>query len=283
VALRPRRLSVTEIQTWLEDPYAIYARHVLNLRKLEPLEQATDAADYGSLVHDGLKLFLEEVGHAWPVNAPARLREKLELALRQAELRPALSEWWTPRLHRIADWVCAQEQHRRSLSRPLHLAVEKDGAWQLHGPAGPFELRGRADRIERHEGGRLAILDYKTGTPPSQKSVAAGFAPQLPLEAAMAAAGAFGPELAGATAELTYWHLTGGFEPGEARPLYNNDADQIAAAVTAAAANLRALIAEFDTPDRAYLSQPHPGRPPRFPDYAQLARVAEWDLSGDAE
>ncbi len=283
VALRPRHLSVTEIQTWLEDPYAIYARHVLNLRKLEPLEQATDAADYGSLVHDGLKLFLDEVGHHWPVNAPARLREKLELALRQAELRPALAEWWTPRLHRIADWVCAQELDRRCRSRPLHLAVEKDGAWQLHGPAGPFELRGRADRIERHEGGRLAILDYKTGTPPSQKSVAAGFAPQLPLEAAMAAAGAFGPELAGATAELIYWHLTGGFEPGEARPLYNNDADQIAAAVTAAAANLRALIAEFDSPDRAYLSQPHPGRPPRFPDYAQLARVAEWDLSGDAE
>ena len=58
VALRPRRLSVTEIETWLRDPYAIYARHILRLGALDPLEQATDAADYGSLVHGGLHRFL---------------------------------------------------------------------------------------------------------------------------------------------------------------------------------------------------------------------------------
>ena len=69
-------------------------------------------------------------------------------------------------------------------------------------PGGLFRLIGRADRIERRREGGLAILDYKTGTPPSQKEVDAGLAPQLLLEAAMAAAGAFGEGIAGAAEEL---------------------------------------------------------------------------------
>ncbi|HEY2133475.1 MAG TPA: double-strand break repair protein AddB [Acetobacteraceae bacterium] len=280
LALRPRRLRVTDVQTWLEDPYAIYARYVLKLNKLRPLEEATDAADYGSLVHRGLELFLAEHGHRWPPGAPARLREKMDTALREADLRPALLEWWTPRLHRIVDWVCEQERDRRANIAPSAIATEQDGEWTLDVPGG-FTLRGRADRIERRPDGTLAILDYKTGTPPSNAQVQAGFAPQLPLEAAMAAAGAFGPALCGGAAELTYWHLTGGYQPGETRMLFKGDADAIAEAVAVADSKLRALIAAFDDPARAYLSQPHPGRAPRFSDYGQLARVAEWDLSGD--
>ena len=50
----------------------------------------------------------------------------------------------------------------------------------------------------------------------------------------MAEAGAFGPELAGETAELVYWHLTGGFVPGEERTILRADAARIAAAVATA-------------------------------------------------
>ncbi|MCW3477814.1 PD-(D/E)XK nuclease family protein, partial [Limobrevibacterium gyesilva] len=281
VKLRPRSLRVTEIQTWLEDPYAIYARHVLKLEKLKPLEEETDAADYGSLVHKGLELFLRDAGAAWPPDARARLRQAMDRALQEAGLRPALAEWWAPRLRRIADWVVGQETERRSLVAPAAIVTEAKGEWQLPVPdSGGFRLRGRADRIERRPDGRLAILDYKTGAPPSQKQVDAGFAPQLPLEAAMAAAGAFGDALRGDTAELTYWHLTGGFEPGGARTLFKGDPAAIAAAVATARDKLCDLILAFYDPARAYLSQPHPGRAPRFSDYAQLARVAEWDLSG---
>jgi len=38
VAARPRRLSVTQIATWMQDPYAIYARQVLRLNRLDPIE-----------------------------------------------------------------------------------------------------------------------------------------------------------------------------------------------------------------------------------------------------
>jgi ATP-dependent helicase/nuclease subunit B len=280
LVLRPRRLRVTEIQTWLEDPYAIHAGHILKLHKLRPLEEATDAADYGSLVHRGLEFFFTEAGAGWPADAPARLREKMDLALREAGLRPALMEWWTPRLHRIADWVCAREVERRSLAAPSVVSIECTGEWRLDVPGG-FILRGRADRIERRGDGALAIFDYKTGAPPTEAQVERGLAPQLPLEAAMAAAGAFGEALRGPTGELAYWHLTGGFSPGEERALFKGNADAIAAAIDTAETMLRRLIAAYDEPNRPYLSQPHPGRLPRFSDYRQLARVDEWNLAGD--
>lgn len=281
VALRPRRLSVTEIETWLTDPYAIYARHILRLRPLDPLEQETDAADYGTVVHAGLHRFLAEHAHRWPARAAEKLRAAMEYELHAARLRPALAEWWRPRLHRIADWVCDTERDRRALQPLAALATEVKGAWDLPTPRG-FRLTGRADRIERRADGTLAILDYKTGQPPTQAEIDAGFAPQLLLEAAMAADGAFAG-IQGTATELAYWHLTGGYEPGRLRLVSKGDPARIAAAVAAARQSLHDLVLAFEDPARPYLSQPHAARAPRFSDYAQLARVAEWSLSGEEE
>ncbi len=281
VALRPRKLSVTEIETWLRDPYAIYARHVLRLAALRPLDEATDAAEYGTLVHGGLHHFLAEFGERWPADAAERLRRAMLRALAEADLREALTAWWAPRLERIAAWVAQIETERRAAHPPVALVPESSGTLELARPGGLFRLSGRADRIERRRDGGLAILDYKTGTPPSQKEVDAGLAPQLLLEAAMAAEGAFGDGIGGVAEELTYWHLTGGFRAGEERTLFKGDAAAIAAAVVDARAALCSLIDAYDAPDRCYLSQPQPGYAPRFSDYAQLARVAEWAAAGD--
>ena len=280
-ASRPRKLSVTEIETWLRDPYAIYARHILHLRPLKPLDEATDAADYGSLVHDGMRLFLAEFEARWPPNAADRLRRAMMRALAEAGLREALARWWEPRLDRIADWVAEVETARRSIHRIETLRPEASGEVSLQRPGGRFLLTGRADRLERRDDGLLAILDYKTGTTPTQKQVDSGLAPQLLLEAAMAAAGAFGTEFAGNAGELVYWHLTGGYEPGEVRSLFKGDAAAIAAAVASARDSLGTLIDAYDQSERCYLSQPHPARAPRFSDYAQLARIAEWSAAGE--
>jgi len=283
VALRPRQLSVTEIETWLRDPYAIYARRVLKLNALRPLDEATDAADYGSLVHAGMHHFLDRFGTRWPPDAADQLRRAMARALAEADLREALTAWWAPRLERIADWVAKVEAERRGVHPPVALVTEASGMLELARPGGLFRLSGRADRIERRQGGGLAILDYKTGTPPTQKEVEAGLSPQLPLEAAMAAAGAFGEAVSGMSEELAYWHLSGGFRPGELRSLFDGDPGAIATRVAEARDALCALIDAYDQPERRYLSQPQPGLAPRFSDYAQLARVAEWAAAGDDE
>ncbi len=276
IALRPRKLSVTEIETWLRDPYAIHARHILRLRKLDPLEQAADAADYGSIVHAGLHRFFARIGLGWPADAAEQLMADMDAALDDAEMRPALAAWWRPRLRRIAAWAAEAERDRRAVVRPTLISPEVKGVWTIDAPAGPFTLQGRADRIERRPDGTIAILDYKTGAPPTSTQVAEGRAPQLPLEAAMAEAGAFGAELAGPVTDLTYWHIAGGYEPGAAKPLFQGKAEKIAAATEMARESFKGLVASFDDAARAYLSQPSPGAAPRFSDYARLARVAEW-------
>jgi ATP-dependent helicase/nuclease subunit B len=281
LAKRPRQLSVTAIETWLRDPYAIHARYILKLNAVKPLDEATDAADYGSLVHDGLHRFLRRHGAVWPADAAGELRLAMAQALGEAGLRQALVAWWSPRLERIADWVAETEAERRTSRAPAAIATEAKGAIDLLRPGGRFRLTGRADRIERYDDATLAILDYKTGAPPSQKDVEAGLAPQLLLEAAMALDGGFGPDLCGTTATLLYWRLSGGLDPGESVPLYRKNLAAIPDAVIDARNRLCDLIDAFDQSDRAYLSRPHPGLAPRFSDYEQVARVAEWSAAGD--
>ena len=54
-----------------------------------------------------------------------------------------------------------------------------------------FTLTVRADRIECLADGRYAILDYKTGAPPTERQVRTGLSPQLTLEAAILRQGGF--------------------------------------------------------------------------------------------
>jgi ATP-dependent helicase/nuclease subunit B len=282
LALRPRRLSVTAVETWMRDPYAIHARYILRLEKLPPLDEETDAADYGDLVHTALHRFLTEAGTSWPPAAEATLRRAMERALARAGVRPALIAWWTPRLFRIAAWVAAREVERRSVSPPVELRSEVAGEVVLEQPGGAFRLTGRADRIERRGDGRLSILDYKTGTLPSRAAIDHGFAAQLPLEAAMAERGGFGAAFRGAAAELLYWRLTGGLSAGEELSLFQRKTDDLATEIGKAWDGLRQLIDRFDA-GSPYLSHPNAAWAPRFADYAQLARVAEWSMAGEDE
>ena len=275
-SLRPRRYSVSDIERLICDPYAIYADKILRLEPLKPIEQETDALDIGIVVHAGIERFLREVGTAWPADGLRRLQLAMQVQSIAAGLRPALAAWWAPRLQRIAEWICAEEARRRAAGAPARLATEQKGVWKV----GRFTLTGRADRLEIRADGSLAILDYKTGVAPSEKAVTNGTAPQLPLEAGMAAAGGFGEAFARKLSEVTYWKLSGGRKPGEVRTLQGAAVESMAEDATELLAE---LLDDFDWPDRPYPHHPHPARKPRFPEYAQLARALELAAADDED
>lgn len=266
VAARPRRLSVTQVETLIRDPYAIYARHVLGLRALDPIDADPGGAERGRFVHDALDAFLRAFPDALPEDAYGKLMAIGEAALGRMSERPGVRAFWWPRFERVAHWFVERERGRRD--GIAHTATELTGRLDFQAPAGPFTLTARADRIDVTVDGRAEIIDYKTGAVPSRKDVAMGLAPQLPLEAAILAAGGFEGIGPASDPDLVYWRLSGGDPPGEEAPV---DADP-----AAARAGLERLIGQFDDPAIPYIPQPHADRAPAFSDYEHLERLAEY-------
>ena len=266
VAARPRRLSVTQVETLIRDPYAIYARHVLGLKALDPIDADPGGAERGRFVHDALDTFLRAFPDTLPEDAYGELTTIGEAALGRMSERPGVRAFWWPRFERVARWFVEHERRRRA--GIANTATELAGHIQFQAPAGAFTLTARADRIDVTVDGRAEIVDYKTGAVPSRKDVAAGIAPQLPLEAAILAAGGFEGIGPASDPGLAYWKLSGGDPPGEEAPV---DADP-----AGARAGLERLIGQFDDPAIPYIPQPHPDRAPPFSDYEHLERLAEY-------
>ena len=274
VAVRPRQLSVTRIETWIADPYAIYAREILRLRPLDPVDADPSAAERGSIIHRILDAFVREHPDTLPPDAEARLLALGWAQFEAAGTRPGVLAFWWPRFERIARWFLAEERSRRPALRPL--ATEVNGVLDFDAPAGPFRLTAKADRIDRTEAGALEIIDYKTGGVPAKRHVKDGRSPQLSLEAAIAAAGGFAGVDAAEVAALAYWQLSGAETAGEITAI-DDDASALA---LAAADGLQALVERFDDPVTPYHPVPRPALAPRWNDYAHLARHKEWSVPG---
>ncbi|HEY3918670.1 MAG TPA: double-strand break repair protein AddB [Stellaceae bacterium] len=279
-AARPRKLSITEIETWRRDPYAIYARHVLRLKALEPLDADPGAADRGIVIHDALANFLKAYPKQLPGDAMTRLLALGEQSFGPLLARPGIWAFWWPRYRRIAEWIAALEAERRPLLDDV--LAEINGKMTLDAPGGPFEIVGRADRIERRRDGTVAIVDYKTGGVPEVGEIAEGFTPQLALEAAMIEQGGFTGIAKSAVGELAYWKLGGGDPAGKVMRRADEPAE-LRALIDRTLAGMKELIAAFDDPTRPYLAMPRLDRAPRYSDYAHLERVKEWQAGEEEE
>jgi ATP-dependent helicase/nuclease subunit B len=276
VAVRPRKLSVTEIETWLRDPYAIYGRHVLRLRPLGPLDEPVGPLERGTALHRALEIFIGRYPGGLPDDAAAILAKVADEVFAELSVPKAALALWRPRFLGAARWFVAYEQSRRADIIGSHLEVK--GKRLFAAPGGDFELRGVADRIDLLRDGGAAILDYKTGALPSAKQVEQLLSPQLPLEAAILSEGGF-EGLGRLTAEqLIYLRLSGGAKPGEERCI--EKAPELAARAVAA---LASRIAWFDEETTPYLPRVRPYLAEIAGDYDHLARVREWSPSGWVE
>jgi ATP-dependent helicase/nuclease subunit B len=277
VAARPRRLSVTEIETWLRDPYAIYARRILKLEPLDPLDAEIGALERGTLIHKALERFVRTFPDGPPEGAELRFVEIADSVFAENNIPKAALALWRPRFVRAAHWFVGVERSRRANVVRAH--VELRGEMTFAAPGGAFLLYGRADRIDELTYGNGAIIDYKTGAPPSDKQVIRIIAAQLPLEAAMLAEGGFSDAGKLTPLELVYVRFAGGANPGDVR-IVKADASELA---VKAKELLVARVAEFDDPERAYPPRVMPYRVTIPGDYDHLARVKEWSASGWGE
>ena len=269
IEARPKSLPITDIEKWVRDPYAIYARRVLGLKPLDPLDAEIGPMERGTLVHEALEIFTNKFPGALPDDAVSQLDAIAADVFEKYRTPKSAQALWRPRFLRAAAWFVAEERARRAGIKQSLTEVES-AKWPV---TKDFTVYGIADRIDLLTAGGAAILDYKTGKPPRPPQIKAFLAPQLLLEAAMLEAGAF--EAAGkqTARELLYVWFSGGRDAGEIQPV---DLSLVAETV----ARLKAFIAKFADPGTPYRPRVAPYRADISGDYDHLARVREWSLSG---
>lgn len=257
---RLRRLSVTQVETLIRDPYAVYARRILGIEALRPIGYVASHAERGSAVHKAIERFEDGADHAL-------FSDLLDEELRLAGIPPERRAAERARLGISVAALIAWFGERRKLGGAIHR--ERKGVLVVNG----VELSGIADRIEIAPG-HVAILDFKTGAPATLNQVKSGLSPQLPLEAAMLARGAFDGVPAATATELSYWRF-GNADPTP-KPL---DLDAMEEAEKALKA-FEGLLQRYAQSDQPFLSKPRVQFIKPYDEYDHLARRKEW---ADAE
>ena len=198
-------ISATGLDRLRSDPYQFYASAILRLKRIDGLDVQPSAAWRGEAVHAILE-------HWHMAGAPAgQLVEAANRVLDRMSAHPLARVLWRPRLVAALEWIDAEV---------VRLAEEEGRSVALSEEWGHIDVKGvrvlsRADRIDRMADGRLAIVDYKTGKPPSRSMVQQGFALQLGVIGLIAREGGF-QGVHGEPERFEYWSFgsnkaSGGF------------------------------------------------------------------------
>jgi len=278
---RPHALSVTAIEDWLRDPYTIYAKYILRLMPLDPVDTPPGARDRGTVIHGAIGDYTEKFAARPPADPLKELLRLGEKHFAKLEDFPEARAFWWPRFVRIARWFAKWDEIRRANIQKLHAEIQ--GKIEIPVGEGTFTLSARADRIERLSDGKYVIVDYKTGRVPGHDEVKAGFAPQMTLESAILRKGGF-PDIpvGGSVAALAYVAIKGGEPAGELRIVKLKDSSPDEEA-DAALAKLARNAKKFLIDGEPYKSLVSPQWKTHYGDYDHLARVKEWSATGGGE
>lgn len=255
VDVRPKKLFVTDVEKLIKNPYEIYAKHILRLTPLQPLNAHTEPKDFGILIHE----LLEE----WTLGKLGNFEEafvKGNILLQQYMGNAPYKNIWKNKLKKILEWVYVQPIIDKTLfaevTGQLVISLEKEN----------FTLCAKADRIEVQDV-NAQIIDYKTGVVPSDKDMETKASVQMPLQSLILQYGSF----AGITAKptgLAFWDL--GSDPCSVHP-YQGDIQEL---IRTTLAGIKKLLHDYTQEETAYIplvsSYPYPGS------YDHLSRVQEW-------
>jgi ATP-dependent helicase/nuclease subunit B len=245
---------------------------------LKPLGAEPDPAMRGSLVHRAVHDFASAFPDALPDDIEGELIKLADGYFNELGGSPRVEAFWRPAFQLFARWFAATEPGRRA--EITRTCTEMRGALDL---PEEFRLTARADRIDIHTDGEATIYDYKTGSVPKPKHVDEMSSPQLPLEAAIAAAGGFADLGRLRVKGLRYIRASGRNDGGEDNEAANADAQTLA---EKALEDLRKLVVKYADPETPYEVKRRRGpafaNAYRYDEYEHLARVKEW-LTLDTE
>lgn len=280
--LMPKGFRITDIETLRRDPYALYAREILRLDPLEPLDRPINAADRGTAIHDALGDYTK----AYPQTPPANPRETLldfgRKAFSGLASAAEYETFWWPRYCQTVDWFLDWDAGQRADGSDIHAEIDGKMTVPLAG-GGEVSFRGRADRIEHHPDASFSVIDYKTGVVPTVKQVHAGLSPQLTLTAALVMRGGFAAIKAKRPNRLDYIKLNIR-EGGDVRSRTTKmDAEAVETLINRHWDGTLTLINALFNQGAGFGARLHPKNNASVGDYDHLSRVKEWSVGGDDE
>lgn len=266
-------ISATALDRLRGDPYQFYASAILRLSAIDQLDAEPSAAWKGIAVH--------EILDAWH-RAGAKVGELQSLARRvldEKSAHPLARALWQPRLLAALQWVDSEIAAQRDAGR-MTLATEAKGSIERQG----IRIHGRADRIDRIADDILAIVDYKTGRPPSARMVEKGYALQLGLLGLIARAGGF-EHIAGEPERFEYWSLAKnkdefGFVEEPILEGRKKSGIPRGEFLEVSERYLDDALNRWILGDEAFVARLNPDYP-GYADYDQLMRLDEWQSRGD--
>ncbi|MBQ8481842.1 MAG: PD-(D/E)XK nuclease family protein [Alphaproteobacteria bacterium] len=271
---RPRKLTASQVEILMRDPYSVYAKEILKLEPLKKLDREKEVFDFGIMVHKVLEEFNKKYyGEYYPENAAEILMKSGMQKFAENNVSEEVQTFWKPQLKAMIDMVVGREAEYRHLITKVNSEVKGEMIFKAKG--GDFLISAKADRIDKTKDGCINIIDYKTGKGRSDKELKEVTAPQLPVEAMIAQKVGFEDVEKAEVASMQYWALKD--KSGK------TDYDETQNAIDKIETALQKLIDGFDDEKRPYLAKPVSSKYGQYGDYDHLSRYLEWSVREDSE
>ncbi|WP_292060519.1 PD-(D/E)XK nuclease family protein, partial [Brevundimonas sp. UBA5936] len=114
VERRPRSLYVTGVERWVRDPYALYARRILNLEPMERPGASAEALARGNAVHKAIERLTEDWPDLLPDDLDAVIERLLLEELGAHGFEDAAMAREAPLARNAARWLAGFETNRRA-------------------------------------------------------------------------------------------------------------------------------------------------------------------------
>ena len=267
LSTRPRELSLTDLDTLIRNPYAIYAKKILKLNKLYGVKDQRNAKTKGIIAHKALERFIRKTFQELPNKSQscALLKSCFYYQIESESVSPELEKVWKKQFDLKVELIVDGELQRRKKAVPV--MIETRGRYQISLPKNDiFLITAKVDRIDQGEIG-FHIYDYKTGQISKNELIA--FSPQLDIAALMFEKGAFTKGAKGKAVEISLIGLGSkpkGFSKNISREDLKTWEMALQKLITRMKQNLSPFYARLNTEKQQLRSN----------NYDHLSRYGEW-------
>lgn len=274
--LRPKNISITEVETLIRSPYDLYAKYILGLKSIDPLGEELGNRERGNLIHEVFATFVEKQHDVNDEMAPKILEDIARQVFSVLDDQPDQRDIWLKRLQHASQGFLEFERSRDADIKTRF--AETRLSWSTPADAIELKIHGKADRIDVRHDGRLEILDFKTGSIPSTTDMKDFMAPQLLMEAAIAKSCGFEGHEPASSSAINYIKISSGPQSFTLKPFATNAGEDVNSAAQKMLNMVQARAEAFLCSDTSIMS-PHimPVANQRFASrYDHLSRAEEW-------